>query len=78
MAGAREVLTKSRIKEARCPAGVSQSVLSDLTVPGLVVRVLPGGPLLDESKGRGIGGLIAPARRARLRSDSSRPCRSLR
>jgi integrase len=43
MAGARVVLTQAMIERASCPEGVSQSVLWDRTVPGLVVRVLPGG-----------------------------------
>jgi Arm DNA-binding domain len=43
MASARAVLTKSMIEEAVCPPGKSQHILRDAVVPGLVVRILPGG-----------------------------------
>ncbi len=43
MAGKRVVLTKSMIEETVCPPGKGQLILRDAVVPGLVVRVLPGG-----------------------------------
>jgi integrase len=43
MARARVELTKTMIEEAVCPPGKSQHILRDAVVPGLVVRILPGG-----------------------------------
>jgi integrase len=43
MASARVVLTRAMIERAACPPGKTQDLLRDAVVPGLVVRVLPGG-----------------------------------
>jgi integrase len=43
MTDARVALTKSMIQEARVPGGLSQLLLRDAVVSGLVVRILPGG-----------------------------------
>jgi integrase len=42
MAGA-SMLTRSMIERAVCPSGKSQFLLRDAVVPGLIIRVLPGG-----------------------------------
>jgi integrase len=43
MAGTKVVLTRSMIERAVCPPDLTQELLWDAVVPGLVVRVLPGG-----------------------------------
>jgi integrase len=43
MADARVVLTQALIDRAKCPPGKRQGFLRDAVVPGLVVRMLPGG-----------------------------------